>query len=153
MTWADVENRWPGRLELLAGLLPESAATVLDLGAGSEGLRDLLPAGTVYIPVDRVRRSPETVVADLDVESPPPGDVAVAAGLLEYLAEVPGFLRRVREVVPVLVFTYHRPRTSSTGWSRVLSGRELRRACRQAGWSRVVVVGRWEGSVVWRCER
>ena len=84
--WEDVARTpspWRGRLKLLAARIPPGVS-VLDLGAGSQELRELLPAGCTYQAVDIVA-GPGVTVLDLDVDPIPPADVIVMAGLLEYL--------------------------------------------------------------------
>lgn len=151
--WTGVADRWPARAAMVAAMVP-AGSSVVDLGAGAEGLRGLLPAGCRYTPVDRVARGPETVVLDLD-RDPILGrfDVAVALGVVEYLEDPAGFLARVARVARVLLVSYVRPRHQGEGWRNRWTPRELRAAARAAGWRRVRVVGRWEGSLIWRCER
>lgn len=78
---------WLGRLRFMAGRISEGAR-VLDVGAGSRELRQWLPITCSYTAIDCVPSHPETIVLDLDTAESIPceADVAVMAGVLEYLA-------------------------------------------------------------------
>lgn len=98
--WVDVGDRWPGRLALVASLIPPRSS-VADLGAGAQGLRALLPRGCTYHPFDL----PEF---DMNEDLWPTGryDVAVMAGVLEY-ADRPGVVfRRLRHLATMSLVTY-----------------------------------------------
>jgi len=87
-------------------ILPGSR--VLDVGAGSMKLRDHLPEGCFYTPLDVVARSPNTIVCDLNTEIPrlPQTDVAVLSGVLEYLEDFDTLLSRLYESTTYVVASY-----------------------------------------------
>ena len=121
---------------MIAGYVPPRAS-VLDLGAGAQTLRDHLPPDCTYQPCDIVA-GPGVLACDLDAGRwPDTGqryDVAVCSGVLEYLHDVPAALAGIDAVA--------RARSSATataaqaalgprvaqGWASHLSLAELRSA-------------------------
>lgn len=99
---------WPDRARIASRLLEElplvHGATVLDLGCGTQPLRPALRKDLVYLPVDRLQRSSDTLVWDLD-DGLPPGrsECALVLGVLEYLQDTHAFLddlaRRTSHVI------------------------------------------------------
>lgn len=92
-----LEEWWKERTERMARLIP-AGSKVVEFGAGRRQLEKLLPPGTHYVPSDLVSRGPGTLVCDLNhrplPELRPLGcDVAVFAGVFEYLNDVPGVVR------------------------------------------------------------
>lgn len=110
----------------MAALIPRGSR-VLDVGAGAMVLKDHLPEGCLYTPVDVVARSPETLVWDLNSTDRPdlPGaDLVFLSGVLEYVADLDGLLKRLYECTTFIVVSY-----ASFGGGRI--GRLRRRA---RGW-------------------
>jgi hypothetical protein len=108
--WRDGRNlqpQWDARAAHAARHVPPGAH-VLDLGAGAQALRDLLPAGCRYTPSDLVARTPDTLIADLNRGQFPPGrwDVVTALGVLEYIHRLDLRLARMREAAPRAIVTY-----------------------------------------------
>ena len=71
--WSDVGNRWPSRIAAVAALIPPGSS-VLDIGAGAQGLRNALPPSCAYTPADLQQRTPDTLVLDVaqaDMAGPP----------------------------------------------------------------------------------
>jgi hypothetical protein len=60
-------------------------------------LEPMLKLGNPYIPLDYVRRDDRTLVVDLNADPLPEVDAEFVymSGVLEYLHDVPGFLRRL----------------------------------------------------------
>lgn len=110
--WSDpsaLETSWTARAEIAAGFIPRGAR-VLDLGCGAMALERFLPEGCVYIPCDLVARDDRTIVCDFNGGEFPDDvacDVVVALGVLEYLTDVPGFLKRMRALDAPTVLTYN----------------------------------------------
>lgn len=118
--WADAGDLWPTRLKVAASLvLP--GESVLDVGAGAQSLRGWLHPSCTYTPADRNQRTPDTVVMDLDKTRPvtfaEPFDVVVLLGVVEYLADPLGALRRCRALGRALVVSYA-PLVPGPGWTR-----------------------------------
>jgi hypothetical protein len=94
--WADVqslETWWESRSRKLAAMIPKGTR-VIEFGAGLRPLERCLDVSCSYIASDLVDRAPGTLVCDLnrrplpDLGSLHP-DVAVFAGVLEYVRDVP----------------------------------------------------------------
>ena len=149
--WTDTGDRWPDRLQLVAELI-RPGSRVLDVGAGAEGLRPLLPASCTYTPVDKVKRSPATVVVDLNRGRLPAGyDCVVLCGVLEYVTDPARLFRLARAAAPRGVLTYaHHPREgrAEQGWVNSLNPGQLRRLANRVGW-RLARAGRWEGQTLY----
>lgn len=108
--WAQPENlatQWDARAEMAARLIPPGQR-VLDVGAGAMALKALLPEDCRYTPADVVSRCEGCLVADLNKGEFPPGeyDWITLLGVLEYVYDVEGALRRAAAAAPNLVVTY-----------------------------------------------
>ena len=145
--WADARCLEEGADQRAALAAPHlgGARRVLDIGAGLEKLRPLLAQGATYIPVDLVRRSEETLIADLNQGQFPEveADDAVLLEVLEYVHEVPDLLRRCHAAAKRLVLTYHAAtdadgdsdRRRLAGWFNDYRAGELNALLASAGWS------------------
>jgi hypothetical protein len=93
---AEFDEAWKARIAHLAGFV-DSAGPVMDIGCGMMWLEPLLVRGNKYIPVDRVRRDNRTLVVDLNTQPLPdvPAEFAFMSGVLEYIQDVPRFLRQI----------------------------------------------------------
>jgi len=94
--WADTSNLeqwWESRTQQLAGLIPP-ATRVIEFGAGRRRLEAYLDPTCTYLASDLVERGPDTFVCDLNRRPLPDlgplcPEVAVFAGVLEYIRDVP----------------------------------------------------------------
>jgi hypothetical protein len=105
-----LEPWWVERTRQMATLIP-AGCTVLEFGAGACALRDLLHPTCRYIPSDLVSRGPDTIVLDLNHRPLPDlsdvrADVAVFAGVLEYLHDLPEVVRWLGTLVHTCVISY-----------------------------------------------
>lgn len=151
--WMDIEDRWRERLELIADLIPQGSS-VLDLGCGAQGLRQLVDGP--YTPADIHPRTPDTLPFDMHREVYPQGqwDIAVLSGVLEYASHPLRVLRRVRPLAPKAILTYQtvsRPthERSAADFRNHLSHLGLLRLCRRAGYD-AELVGRWNRQSLYR---
>jgi hypothetical protein len=94
--WTDdvnLETWWEARTQKLAALVPKDTR-VIEFGAGTRPLERCLDRSCTYVASDLVPRGPDTFVCDLnrrplpDLEPLRP-DVAVFAGVLEYVRDLP----------------------------------------------------------------
>ena len=108
----DTLAQWPERAEAAARLLAElpirPGDSLLDLGCGQQTIRRRLPRGIRYLPVDRVARSPDTQVLDLEREFPAGRHrAALVLGLLEYLERPLELLSRIAQAADFCVFSWN----------------------------------------------
>lgn len=165
--WAPLENlatQWDARAEMAARLIPPGQR-VLDVGAGAMALKALLAEGCRYTPADVVSRCEGCFVADLNKGEFPAGeyDWVTLLGVLEYVHDVTGALRRAAAVAPNLVVTYCTdvggdplPRRGM-GWVNDLSREAFEAALRAAGWQHEPAVEVKRGptniQLMYRCRR
>jgi hypothetical protein len=92
----NLEEWWSARTDIIAELVPPDSR-VIEFGAGRRHLEQHLPLGCTYTPLDLVDRGPGTIVCDLN-RRPLPDlrdhafTVAVFAGVLEYIRDVPSLI-------------------------------------------------------------
>ena len=88
----DFDEVWKVRIARMASHI-RRPSSVADFGCGMMWLETCLPPGSIYLPVDYVRRDERTIVVDLNRDPFPAvtGDVAFMSGVLEYVADVEGF--------------------------------------------------------------
>lgn len=100
--WKDIEYfdpAWEQRVAFLAGLI-QGKGKLVDYGCGRQYLRQHLPLGVQYIPVDYTSRSQDTIIADFN-KTPYPridGNTAFISGFLEYLHDAPAFIRHLKQL-------------------------------------------------------
>ncbi|HEY2324859.1 MAG TPA: class I SAM-dependent methyltransferase [Thermoanaerobaculia bacterium] len=130
--WSDereLNPQWDERAQIVARHIP-TGSRVVDFGAGRRSLERFLDPSCVYIPIDLVSRGPDTVVLDLNHRPLPDlgdlhADVAVFAGVLEYVRDVPSLVEWVSRQAPLCLVSYQLapPRIAAGGrWRRVSAG-------------------------------
>ncbi len=145
--WSDADDRWPARNAEIARHIPPGSK-VIDLGAGAQGLRDML-VDCEYTPADIVQRTPDTVAFDMNGDVWPKGrwDVAVMSGVLEYADNPRDVLAHVRFMARTVLFTYRHRRTGGdleAGlFANHLSRGVLALHAHRAGWRKMLVVSWW----------
>jgi hypothetical protein len=106
----NLERWWETRTARLAGFIP-AGSRIIEFGAGTCRLPRYLDSGSVYIASDLVTRIPGTIVCDLN-KRPLPDlghlnlDVAVFAGVLEYLVNLPSIVEWLSTQVGICVASY-----------------------------------------------
>ncbi len=107
--WSNPQNldpTWRPRAHFVAGFVPPRVS-LLDLGCGAMDIESFLPKETTYIPCDLVPRDDRTLVCDFNTEGIPqvPGvGMVTVLGVLEYIQDVPKFIRSLRTFdVPALM--------------------------------------------------
>jgi len=109
--WLNYENlyeNWEERTEFMAHWIP-TETSVLEFGCGNMALKKYLPDGCQYKPSDIVRRDQETLVIDLNQNSPlslPQHDVFFLSGVLEYVYDVEQFVKLSSQVCNLLIASY-----------------------------------------------
>lgn len=145
MTWSDADDRWSTRLARI-GQLVTPGSSVLDLGAGAQGLRHHL-RDCHYTAADVVQRTPQTLAFDMNAGVWPVGrwDVAVLSGVLEYAEDPYDVIRHVRRCARVAIVTYRHRRSrgdvASGLFRNALSTGGMKRLAHDAGWRKVLNEG------------
>jgi hypothetical protein len=111
--WGDpssLETWWESRTQKLAALIP-AGTRVIEFGAGRRRLASFLDPRCSYVASDLVERGPDTFVCDLNRRplpdlAPLAPEVAVFAGVLEYLREVPEVVEWLSAQVRYCVASY-----------------------------------------------
>jgi hypothetical protein len=141
--WLDdkaLDDSWNERTKLMArGIL--SGSRVVDVGAGAQALRSVLPPGCDYVPVDVVQRTPDTIACDLNREEPPmlSADYLVASGVIEYINDAASLIKWMASVAPKIVLSYEaadgesRSYRRNAGWVNDYTENELRELLRHEG--------------------
>jgi hypothetical protein len=136
--WIGITDRWPGRARSVAQLVP-AGSSVIDLGAGAQGLRLQLPRDCTYTPVDL----PEF---DMNRGRWPDGryDVAIMAGVLEYARWPGAAFRHLHALAPMAIITYsHGGRRRDPAWVNDLTADEIVVLAAKAGFS-AMAAGSWK---------
>ncbi len=86
----------------------DEATTIMDLGCGMQALRNMLSRHQVYIPVDCIARSDDTIVCDFNKGEFPQqnGDVCLISGCLEYIHNWKCFLNAVARSCTQICLSY-----------------------------------------------
>jgi hypothetical protein len=111
--WGDPQNLekwWEERTQKMAALVPHGSR-VIEFGAGSCRLKAWLDDSCEYIPSDIVRRGPDTVICDLNRRPLPDfqhlrADVALFAGVVEYLGDLDGVVDWLSRFVESCIVSY-----------------------------------------------
>jgi O-methyltransferase len=139
--WRDTargsQPAWEARAQAISHFI-RPTDVVLDLGAGDQKLRKYLPASCEYLPVDCVNERPNTFVVDFNTAFRLPDrdfNVVVAAGFLEYIADLARFMELLTSASPgrLFLFTYHytpRDRAKRTHAFRKLNALSDAHECR-----------------------
>lgn len=154
---------WRERMECAWGLFLEnvrdlpSEVEVGDYGCGRQELREFLPPEWSYVPYDRMLRSEDTRVVDLDRELPGEfQDVIFCLGVLEYMSEPERLLRHMLGHARWVVFSHFggwNPwRSWKQGWKGRLSAGRLSAILKDEG-ARIVAHTPWRrDGGIWVCE-
>lgn len=100
---------WGGRNEIIKQFVPEHSS-VLDIGAGNQHLKTLIPETCSYQPVDCVPGD-NVIVIDFNKENASDVilgsyDIAVCSGVLEYIRDAEAFFKFVFNNTRMVIFTY-----------------------------------------------
>ena len=146
--WADFEALHKGADERagLAAPLVAPGSSLLDLGAGTMALGEVIGTDCRYQPADLLPYADNTIVVDLNQGQFPEGawDAVAALELFEYIHDVPALLRRCRASARRLVFTYRlRDRQDITarrekGWFNDFSHDDMRAMLQRTGWTAII---------------
>jgi hypothetical protein len=107
----NLETWWEPRTKRIAEFIPKNSR-VIEFGSGRQHLAQYLDPSCIYFPSDLVDRSPGTLICDLnkrplpDLKSTLRPDVAVFAGVLEYVRDLPAVVEWLSHQVTVCVASY-----------------------------------------------
>ncbi|MEO4001292.1 methyltransferase domain-containing protein [Mesorhizobium sp. CAU 1732] len=130
-TWRGVASGeqpgWEWRARIIAKHI-EPGERVFDFGAGNRKLARFIPPNCIYTPIDAVNEIPGTFVVDYNTHfALPEGgfSVAVCAGFLEYLEDVPNFFKNISASSPgsKIIFSYLFPEKSPPRKEMILTNR------------------------------
>lgn len=105
-----LETWWNSRTEKIAKHIPKGAK-VVEFGAGRRHLEQLLDQSCLYIPSDLTDRGPGTLMCDLNRRPLPDlhqlqPDVAVFAGVLEYVRDLEALVKWLSQQVSLCIASY-----------------------------------------------
>ena len=108
--WKDIEyfdDSWKNRIAEMASFL-EKEQIILDLGCGMQWLKEFLPAGAKYYPIDYISRSDDTIICDFNKHEFPNihADVAFVSGVLEYIDDYKWFIDSISRFCTVAIVSY-----------------------------------------------
>ncbi len=133
---------WPSRADYAMEAIRQLSFTgpirLGDYGCGRQTLRRVLSSDVIYIPIDHISRSSDTVLCDFNRELPPGGfDIGCCLGVLEYLNFPIQFLMKLFESNSFVIFTYNGPTTArrrrKQGWINNLRVVELEETIEASG--------------------
>jgi len=152
--WTDAKSfcpEWSERAKIIAGLIPKGSR-VIEFGAGMRQLQSYLDPSCTYIASDLISRGQDELIVDLEKRPLPElpddrFDVAVFAGVLEYLSDAPSVLSWICQYVTACIFSYEcTPRAShmygrvkqtwnraALGWVNAYTEDELKSIVARAG--------------------
>lgn len=143
--WMD-ETQYDAGWQARAGRAVELARDsrwFCDIGCGPEVLRGLLPRGSVYLPADLRRWTPDTAEIEINAGRLPVtylelSDTCFLLGVLEYLLDVERFVRALPSRVDRVVFSYNPIELvpddrAAMGWLNAMTSAELKEIFRRAG--------------------
>jgi hypothetical protein len=92
----EFDSAWKTRIGTMASYI-DVPGTVADFGCGMMWLEQFLGAKNTYLPIDYIRRDERTIVLDFNRDPLPTleAEVAFLSGCLEYVHDVPAFLREL----------------------------------------------------------
>jgi hypothetical protein len=105
-----LEDWWSARTQQIARLI-KPGSRVIEFGAGQRRLEQYLDPTSTYVPSDLVSRGPGTIVFDLNQRplfdlAAVGADVAVFAGVLEYVRDIDLIVRWLAAAVPMCIASY-----------------------------------------------
>jgi len=106
--WINLNESYDDRIAFMSRYI-ERDSSILDMGAGALALKKYLPPGCLYQPCDIVARDATTIVCDFNKKEYPPlkhYDVVFCSGLLEYIEDLPSFLKQACHYSQRFIISY-----------------------------------------------
>jgi hypothetical protein len=119
-----LEKWWDTRTQKLARFIPPHSR-VVEFGAGRRQLPLYLAPGCTYFASDLTQRSPDMIVCDLNRRPLPDlrqlnADVAVFAGVLEYVRDLPAVAAWLSEQTSMTVASYDHVKSKPATAARIV---------------------------------
>lgn len=151
-------ENWDVRTRMLAAMVAPGSA-VLEFGSGRETLEAMLPPGCYYQPSDIVKRSPRTLVCDLNAGFPLLDrrfDVVIFSGVIEYIRDLDRLFKAVRSNAGGCIVSYattdaleSMTTRLNNAWVNHLSDAQLRKLFARSGFT-VAEVQRWQEQTIFQ---
>jgi len=143
--WTDANSynpQWSTRSDLALELLGQ-AQWICDLGCGPQDLRKMLPADSIYLPMDLKQWTDDTIVCDINNKILPSEylelcDVCFVMGVLEYIYDPTWFLNELASRAEGIIISYNvaelcRVKREDNGWVNNLTTEQFRGLVEAAG--------------------
>jgi SAM-dependent methyltransferase len=113
---------WDGRNAIIASFIP-AGSSVLDIGCGSQTLREHLSSGCKYQPSDIIKSSPDVIFCDLNAGIYPDTkelfDYVVCSGVFEYIRNPKEFFKRIPRLGHAVIISYNPHAPGGSKFSRL----------------------------------
>lgn len=128
------DKKWNDRCNTAASFICKYEK-ILDLGAGIENFKNFIK-NDIYVPVDKQRVTDRTIVADFNNNLPDIGNdfTIVCLGLLEYLSDVPKFLKEIHKYGKKLVVSYYQKPIPVSIWKNNFKYPVIIQFLKESGW-------------------
>jgi len=127
---------WVNRARKVARYLPSEGKHVLDLGGGNGSLKRFIKYKS-YTIMDN-NRLEGTIYANFNSDkypdAPNKDNLITAIGLLEYLDDVPAFLKKIQKYGKELYFTYYQSKIKGDAWVNHFRYPEILNMLKESGW-------------------
>lgn len=117
--WINCKENYKERINIMYNLINFKGVhiiyNILDIGCGQEYLKSLLPNNLKYIGLDIIKRSDNTIVADINnIKNAQLKyyDYVFCSGVLEYIDNLENFLKEIRYHGVWFIFSYASNNTS-----------------------------------------
>lgn len=127
-------NQWNKRSKIVSNILFKNIK-VLDVGGGLGNIKKFLN-GCSYMSIDLQKWTKDTVVVDMNKESPELGkfDVIICQGVLEYIDDANDFFDKMHKYGDTMILTY-RVKNENCGIERNdISHGDVRKSLQENNW-------------------
>ena len=111
--WLNEKNlleSWDSRTIFLSNFIEENSC-VIDVGCGNQVLKHNIPNSCNYIPIDLTKRTPDTIVVDLNkkfkIDNLKNSDYTIFSGVLEYLVDAKYVINYFRSHTNYIIISYN----------------------------------------------
>jgi len=157
--WSDSASyraSWASRLEVSLRLRGD-ALWIVDLGCGAQIMRTKLPRNAVYLPMDLIRWTDDTLLCDINKQQLPADylrlcDLCYVMGVIEYIYDPAWVLRALVDSSQGIVISYNAVDLSDVnrkwnGWVNDLTVEDLMALVRDSGFE-IQAVAQFEEQII-----